>query len=70
MQQMYKQCKLKRNNSYKYAWLPAQYARVGKILKICDEDGWVVKEVFSSASESSVKAYERGYKKWRKVTDK
>jgi hypothetical protein len=65
----YKQCKLNKGNKYQYSWIPEKFAKKGKILRILDENGWVVKEVYTIKSEKEVKGNERDWKKWRSVTD-
>lgn len=44
---MYQQCRLRRGNTYTVSWIPAQFAVVGKVLKLKDNndvwvDGWIV----------------------------
>ena len=39
---MYRQCELKRGNTKMTSWIPEEFARVGKVLKLKDEDGWKV----------------------------
>ncbi|RLF67439.1 MAG: hypothetical protein DRN26_02425 [Thermoplasmata archaeon] len=64
MTMVYRQCKLRRGKCYKYAWLPSKYAVQGKMLRICDEDGWRVEEIYDAQSEEQVKARERAYDRW------
>ena len=64
METMYRQCKLRRRTRYRYAWLPDRYAVQGKVLRIRDEDGWRVEEVYDAQSEEQVKARERDYARW------
>jgi len=65
----YRQCKLKKGNLCRFAWLPEKFAKKGKILEILNENGWVVEETYAIKSEQEVKANERGWKKWRSITD-
>lgn len=37
---MYNQCKLKRNNEEQVTWIPQKFAKVGKVVKLKEEDGW------------------------------
>jgi hypothetical protein len=39
------QCNMQRNNVHYTAWIPEEKAHVGRVLKIIDEDGWVVTSV-------------------------
>lgn len=64
MEMMYRQCKLRRGKRYRYAWLPDRYTVQGKYLRIRDEDGWLVEEVYSAEPEERVKARERDYQRW------
>lgn len=56
------------------SWIPEKYAKIGKILKLKDDNewsnGWVVESV-SSERRSSKEQREksRGYKHHRKITD-
>ncbi len=44
----YRQCNLKKNNSYQTSWLPEKFAVVGKVVKLRNDEtdewdnGWVV----------------------------
>ena len=44
-----RQCRLRKKNVYKVAWIPSRYATQGKCLKLLVdgewEDGWVVESV-------------------------
>ena len=60
----YKQCLLKKGKKSQITWLPEKYAKKGKILKLKDENGWVVKEVWATDTEENVKAMERRHEKW------
>lgn len=41
------QCELQRHNTVVVSWVPSTFARVGKFVKLLEEDGWEVKKVFS-----------------------
>ena len=41
----FKQCQLTRGETSQVAYIYEQYAKLGKILKIKDEDGWVISRV-------------------------
>ena len=38
----YRQCELKRGETRMTSWIPEEFAKVGKVLKLKDVDGWVV----------------------------
>jgi hypothetical protein len=40
-----RQCQLRRGTTYKTAWIPAQFAKVGNWIRLLDEDGWRVESV-------------------------
>jgi hypothetical protein len=66
---MYRQCLLFRG-SFQIAFIPEQFAKVGKYLRINDENGWKVVEVFKlRLSEDYLMEVEREYLHHRKVTD-
>jgi hypothetical protein len=60
----YKQCKLRKGNKSRIAWLPDKFAKEGKVLRLKKDDGWVVQEVWATDSEENVKARERDYNRW------
>jgi len=60
----YKQCLLKKGESGRVTWLPEKFAKKGKILRLKDDDGWVVKDVWGTDTEENVKAMERRSEKW------
>ena len=60
----YKQCRLKRNRTFRYSWIPEKYAIKGKILRINESEGWYVEEVYATASEEDVIGNERMHKRW------
>ena len=45
----YRQCKMQKNNSFQVSWIPEQFARKGKVIKLLEDsgwdDGWIVIEV-------------------------
>lgn len=48
------QCKLRKGNQEQICFIPSKFAIEGKFLKIKDEDGWKVEEVFSSSSQEDL----------------
>ena len=65
----YTQCRMKRGYAIQTAWIPEKFAVMGKILKIKDEIGWLITNVFSTMDEKDVKMQKRIYKIYRKVTN-
>jgi hypothetical protein len=51
------------------AWIPHQFAVVGKTLKIEGFDGWKVEEVWTVMEEEDLFQYERDHLKQRKASD-
>jgi hypothetical protein len=45
-------------------WIPSKFAKVGKVLRLKDVDGWVVKEVWTTKSEEVVKAQGHDSERW------
>jgi hypothetical protein len=70
MNMMYKQCTMKNGNKTTTAWIPSKYAKVNKILKIADENGWKVIAVGSEELPYvTIKLKENEHKHHRKRTD-
>ena len=44
------------DGSFDTVWIPTKFAKVGKVLRIGDEDGWVVREVYATATREYVDA--------------
>jgi hypothetical protein len=66
----YKQCTMKKGLGVQTAWIPEEFAKVGKYLRIEDDNGW---EVISAGTHRMSGQYlvdhEREYLRHRKVTD-
>lgn len=43
------QCALVNGTRHQISWIPARYAVAGKILKLCGEEGWLVKSTGARA---------------------
>ena len=50
----YTQCRLENGSRYRVAWVPPQFAVVDKVLTICNEEGWIVKAVYSTKSDYEI----------------
>lgn len=75
---MYKQCYMEKKTPTgkicRTSWIPQQFAFVGSIVKLRDNnewsDGWEVKSASTKAeSEKVVSAYSRAHLKQRKASD-
>jgi hypothetical protein len=66
---MYKQCLLRKNNTFQTAWIPTKFAHINHCVKLKDEDGWIVQRVFSTSSEKYLRDHERDFKNQRSASD-
>lgn len=57
------------------AWIPEEFAKVGKVLKLKDpisgewDDGWVVQSVYARQAEEFVLEHSQDYKYQRAASD-
>ncbi len=62
----YRQCKLEKNKTVQVAWVPEEFARIGQVLQIKEnnqwENGWAVAEVWTRKSETFVLGHERDHR--------
>jgi len=75
----HKQCKLEKRIEQgvyytTHSWIPARYAKVGKLLDLKDDDGnwdhgWTVKEVWATKPTNEVLARENYHRKHRDGSD-
>jgi len=66
----YYQCILKNKNKTQTSWIPEKYAKVNKVLRIGDEDGWRVRQVHShGVDEKEAMMHAHIYRTHRRVTD-
>lgn len=63
------QCKLKKGDVYTVVWIPEKYAKVGKYLKLKDDDGWEVVEVCTKKDSKEVQKRSVDYRHQRKASD-
>jgi hypothetical protein len=61
---MYRQCSLRRGTTRQVAWVPAEFARAGRYLRIRDEDGWLVEAVWGRGKGESLTSDGRGYQQY------
>ena len=67
---IYKQCLLRKENKIDTAWIPEQYATVNKALRIKDDDGWIVKVVYTTGIDyDKLVVLSRDYLRTRKYSD-
>ena len=69
----YCQCKMKRNSEGRVGWIPLEFAKVGRVLKLKInnkwQNGWTVKSVGSMEDAKYIEEHERDYKEQRKASD-
>jgi hypothetical protein len=66
----YRQCTLKKGPTVQVAWIPEQFAKKGKYLRIGDDNGWLVVEAGTRRiSGQYLMEHEREYLNHRNVTD-
>lgn len=53
---MYSQCTLRKENSEQLSWIPNEFAKVGNILRLLNDDGWMVIRVGQEMSDGEVQA--------------
>lgn len=63
------QCELRKGNKYQVVWIPEKYSKVGKILRLENDNGWEVIKVFSKDNSKRVNERSMDYKNQRKVSD-
>ena len=69
MKKYHCQCKLKKGDTYQVSWIPEKYAKVGKYLKLKDDDGWEVIEVGTKKNSKEVQKRSVDYRHQRKASD-
>lgn len=65
----YTQCKLIKKNKTMITWIPQKYATLGKILRLKDEEGWVVVAKYETLDYNELKGRFNLHKHWREYTD-
>jgi hypothetical protein len=68
------QCRMKRKNANQTSYIPEQFARVGNIVKLKDqngvwEDGWVIFQCGPRVLSAVVNERGQDYKRTRKASD-
>jgi len=65
----YTQCKLRRIATEQTAWIPSEFAKVGKLLKIKGVNGWRVISIGGTKSEDYFKRFGRDHVHQREASD-
>jgi hypothetical protein len=66
----YRQCVLVKRATQQVAWIPEEFAVVGKYVKLKEDDGWKVTNTSEHRqSEEYVQAHERDHMGHRRRTD-
>ena len=51
------------------SWIPEKYAKLGKFVKLKEDDGWKVVAVYSIMDSKEVQERSTDYRNQRKVSD-
>jgi len=65
----HRQCKLQKGISFTYSWIPEKFAKVGNCVKLKDDNGWQVVNVFGIMDSKKVQERSIDYRNQRKVSD-
>lgn len=65
----YRQCRLQKGDHTQTSFIPEAFARLNKVLRLKDDDGWKVVEVGSRINEELVKRLERDHLTQREGSD-
>lgn len=70
----YRQCELRKKNSIQITWIPEEFAKKGKYIKLLQDnntwdDGWQVTEVGVREEDKIVAERSQDYKHQRKASD-
>ena len=63
------QCLLRKGNTEQISWIPSKFAKVGRILRLKDDDGWEVISAGHSMDSKFINERSRDHKNMRKMTD-
>ena len=53
------QCTLVKDRTTQVSWIPTEFAKLNKVLKVEEDEGWVVTEIGGTLSKEMVKAQEK-----------
>lgn len=65
----YRQCELRRGTTREVVWIPENFGKIGKIVRVGDDDGWTVSDVGAVRTEDYLLAHERDFAGHRSRTD-
>jgi len=73
--ELYRQCRLVKKvrggEAIQTSYIPAEFAREGRIVKLREEDGgWVIRVVGGSLTEEQLAALERAHRRFERETTK
>lgn len=57
-----KQCKLTKGRSTLTSWIPEKFAQIGNVLKVEEDEGWIVQKVGGTLSKERVKTMEMRFR--------
>lgn len=60
---------MKKGTRRSVVWVPEKYAVLGKVVKLIEEDGWEIIEVYNTRPSAEVNERSQDYKKTRKASD-
>lgn len=63
------QCELKKRNKCRVLWIPEKYAKVGKVLRLINDNGWEVTSVNLKMESRIVRERSVDYRNQRKMSD-
>lgn len=69
MSESFRQCELHKGSLVRVAWIPSKFAKVGKIVRLHDDDGWRVVKVTSKMSSDFIRNREYDYRYQRRASD-
>lgn len=64
-----RQVRLQKNGRERIAWIPDSWARRGTYIRLHDDDGWKVTDVYARMDAAFVQARSRDYRTQRTVSD-
>jgi hypothetical protein len=73
--ELYRQCRLVKKvrdgEAIQTSYLPAEFAREGRVVKLREaDDGWVIRVVGGSLTEDQLAALERAHRRFERETTK
>ncbi len=69
MSNFYKQCTMTKGETSQVAWIPEEVAKVGKFVRIGDDNGWEVKTAGERKDGAYILKHERDFMTQRRASD-